>query len=62
MCAIIGIVNNDMKFSMDYLDRSIYPSNNGRPIFNSFGKYGIKLMVNGTERLVEIDDIFPVDL
>jgi hypothetical protein len=31
-------------------------------MFNSYGKYGIKLMNNGTDRMVEIDDIFPVDV
>jgi len=62
VCAIIGVVNSDMKFSSEYIDNSLFPSNKGRPMFNQFGKYGVKLGFNGTDRLVEIDDIFPVEV
>ena len=62
VCAIIGVVNSDMKFSSDYLERCLFPSNNGKPMFNQYGKYGVKLEVNGCGRLVEIDDVFPVEL
>jgi hypothetical protein len=27
VCALIGVINNDIKFSTDYIDRAIFPSN-----------------------------------
>ncbi len=60
-CALIGVANHDMKFSLDFLGSIIYPSNKGKPILNNYGKYGIKLHVNGCERLIEVDDHILID-
>lgn len=44
------------------ISQSIYPQNGkGTPVYNSQGKYGIKLYFNGAERLVFIDDFLPLD-
>lgn len=40
---------------------NIYPQKDGLPQYNSSGKYWVKLYYLGVPRLVEIDDLFPVD-
>ena len=55
-CALIGVANHSMKFSLNCLEEIVYPSNNGKPILNSYGKYGVKLHVNGGYRIIEVDD------
>lgn len=50
-----------MKFSLNHLEDTIYPQNNCKPILNNYGKYGIKFHLNGTYRLVEVDDYILTD-
>ncbi len=56
LCAIIGIANHDMKFSTTFLEQAIYPNKNNKPLYNNYGKYGIRLFVNGAQRLITVDD------
>ena len=40
----------------------IYPQDaSGRPVFNTYGRYLVRLFFNGCFRRVEIDDLLPVD-
>lgn len=59
-CALISIANLDEKFDQKVLQGAIYPNKNGVPSQNTYGVYGIKLVLNGCLRLVEIDDYLPV--
>lgn len=49
-------------YSKRIISCNIYPQDShGRPIYNPFGSYVIRLFVNGSWRAIKIDDFFPVD-
>lgn len=51
----------ERKFGRRLITSIIYPKNrNKEPIYNPFGKYMVKLHVNGVPRKVIIDDLLPV--
>jgi hypothetical protein len=56
ICAITAVINHDIKFSTDFIGQAIYPHNNAKPIPNNFGKYGVRLFLNGDQRMIEVDD------
>eukprot|EP00053_Salpingoeca_punica_P017151 m.164194 g.164194 ORF g.164194 m.164194 type:complete len:791 (-) comp17129_c0_seq1:337-2709(-) len=52
----------EKRFGKRLILNSIYPQDaNGTPIFNPYGKYFVRLFVNGAWRKVVVDDTLPVD-
>ena len=56
MCMLLSF---DNKFKTKMIKNLIHPQKMDQPVINKSGIYGIKLTINGTQRLVEIDDLIP---
>lgn len=53
--SIISCANHEVRFKKPLITGIIYPQVNGRPVFNPYGKYYVRLWFNGIPRRVEID-------
>jgi hypothetical protein len=45
-----------MQFKKNQIGSIVFPNKDNVPMFNHYGMYGCKLMFNGCERLIELDD------
>lgn len=54
------IIDNNLSQEENLIKR-IYPQVNGIPVYNSYGKYWVKLFYQGKDILVEVDDYVPVN-
>jgi calpain-7 len=65
-CSFVSAIsvasNYERMFKKKLLTNSLYPQDkNGNPKYNPWGKYTVKLHINGVDRKVTIDDALPVD-
>ncbi|KAJ2865561.1 cysteine protease [Coemansia aciculifera] len=61
VAALCVSVEYERRFGRQLVTRHIYPRGQfGMPVFNTSGKYMVKLFVNGLWRRVIIDDLLPV--
>lgn len=62
VCSLCITAAFEQKFKRQLISRIIYPQNaRGQPIYNPFGKYLVKLHVNGVLRKVVVDDRLPAE-
>jgi len=60
--AMILSAGYENKFHTQIITNSLFPQNRERkPVLNPYGKYCVRLHINGCWRLVEVDTRFPFD-
>jgi calpain-7 len=60
--AMILSAGYENKFHTQIITNSLFPQNRERkPVLNPYGKYCVRLHINGCWRLVEVDSRFPFD-
>lgn len=62
VCSLCIAASFELNFKKQLITKIIFPQNaSGMPIYNAYGKYLVKLFLNGTFRKVVVDDFLPVD-
>ncbi|KAL9655918.1 hypothetical protein ABK040_007539 [Willaertia magna] len=53
----------EKKYNTKLITNSIFPQDpkTGKPIYNPYGKYSVRLYFNGVARKVVVDDLLPID-
>ena len=60
VCSLCIAADFERKFKKQLITKIIYPQKAGVPVFNAYGKYLVKLFLNGVYRKVIVDDFLPV--
>lgn len=61
VCSLCIAAEFEKKFKKQLITKIIYPQNaSGVPLYNAYGKYIVKLILNGVPRKVVVDDFLPV--
>jgi len=60
VCAIILLANYGQCFKKARPDPLIFPRQSSAPVYNEYGQYGVRINVNGSERLILLDDLLEV--
>ena len=59
VCSLCIAASFELCFGKRLVSSIIFPQNAGQPVYNAYGKYLVKLFVNGVVRKVIVDDRLP---
>jgi hypothetical protein len=62
VCSLAITAAFEEKFKRQLVTKIVYPQNgSGMPVYNAYGKYIVRLYINGVQRKVVVDDRLPWD-